>query len=337
MRRIFVFLTIVAVLTLVYTGTIAAGGARESAQQRWRLGMVVGEPHPWMDAAHHFAQAVNEASGGRIEVTIYGAGQLGNENVMLSSLGDGSLDLFIGGLSTISAYTPRVGFVNMGRLFEDQDHFERALAFGGPVDEYYRAVIEDLGSNFRVLSLTGGGLRNTSSRMPIRHLSDLQGIRMRVPNVEVAAKFWEQLGTLPVSMSFPEIYTSLQTGVVDAFESSIPAYIGQNLYEVAPYHNKTEHEFMVSVFLMRHDLFNGLDPDLQQAVHRAGIEAGEVAMRSGVSMAEELLQEMEALGVTIVDTDKESFQVVAEPLQDEIAAEMGMTDLLEAIRASVAR
>lgn len=319
------------VLVLCLLLSLATAG--QAAPKKWRAGLVVSRPHPWFDALDYFAEKVKEVSNGEIEVVIYPAGQLGNENVMLSSIGDGSLDIFIGGLSTCSAYSAKVGFCNLGRLFYDQAHFERALAYGGPVDRYFRELMEGVGANFKVLSLTGGGLRNLSARMPVRSIEDLAGVKMRVPNVQAAAAFWEGLGTLPVSMAFTEIYTALQTGVVDAFESTVPSYVSSKLYEVAPYHNKTEHEFMVSIFLMRKDVFDKLSPEMQKAVDKAGVEAGEVAMQSGVELTAALLAELESKGVTLVEVDKDGLQAVAIPLQDQMAAELGMTQLLEDIRS----
>lgn len=318
---------------------LALGAAMSVEAQRrrpWRVGIIVGPPHPWIDAAEHFKRVVEEGTGGAVQVQIFDKGQLGNETLVIQSMRDGTVDLFIGGAGTISTFVPEIGFVNLPGLFLNQDHFERALDPDGPLVKEMAEAIERRGLNLKSLSLTGGGVRHVSTRAKeVRHANDLRGLRMRVPNSRVAIAFWEALGTLPVSMAFSEVYTSLQTGVVDGFESTVPAYVQGKLYEVAPVHIRTEHEFMVSAFLMRKDLYDSLSPEWKELVDRAGREAGEVAMRAGVEQTEQLLAELEALGATIIsDVDKESFTAASGPIQEELARELGITHWLDAVRAA---
>ncbi len=87
--------------------------------------------------------------------------------------------------------------------------------------------------------MAGGGLRNLSNRLkPVRNIADIKGMKMRVPGGPVAARMWKEFGTLPVSLPWTELYTALQTGVVDACESTVPGYLSSKLYEVAKHHAK---------------------------------------------------------------------------------------------------
>jgi TRAP-type C4-dicarboxylate transport system substrate-binding protein len=94
-----------------------------------------------------------------------------------------------------------------------------------------------------------------------------------------------------------------------------------------------KYETMLAFFLMRKDVFDKLSPEMQKAIEKAGVEAGEVAMQSGVELTAALLAELESKGVTLVEVDKDGLQAVAIPLQDQMAAELGMTQLLEDIRS----
>jgi tripartite ATP-independent transporter DctP family solute receptor len=305
-----------------------------AAEFKMKITTVVGPPHPWIDASNYFAQKVAERSGGKIEVVLYDRGKLGNDSATLKALRDGTVDLHIGGSANAATYVPELSFFNLGYLFEDQVHFERVLHITSPVFKDTAQIIEGKGLGFKVLSLTGGGLRNISNRLrPIRTIDDLKGIKMRVPGGKTAAQFWKAVGTLPVSLPWTEIYSAMQTGVVDAFESTVPGYYSAKLFEVTKYHSVSEHEFMLSVFFISEKTFKKLSPDLKKIILEAGAEAGDVAMKSGVKQTKDLLEEIKGKGVDVHSVDKSGFIKASLPLQEEEGNNLKLGNLLKEIRA----
>jgi len=318
---------------LVFVGLLLSPVTAGAAEFKLKLTTVVGPPHPWIDASNYFAQKVTERSKGKVEVVIYDRGKLGNDAATLKALRDGTVDLHIGGSANAATYIPELSFFNLGYLFADQTHFERVLQAKSPVFQEMAQIIEKKGLGFKVLSLTGGGLRNMSNRLrPIKKVEDLKGIKMRVPGGKTVAQFWKSLGTLPVSLPWTEIYSAMQTGVVDAFESTVPGYFSAKLFEVTKYHSLTEHEFMVSVFFLSEKTYKKMPADLKKIVEEVGAEAGEVAMKAGVTQTKALLEEIRGKGVDVHTVDKSGFIKASLSLQDEETKNLGMVDFLKKVR-----
>jgi tripartite ATP-independent transporter DctP family solute receptor len=325
--------SILVVLAVALSFFLMSPSSGLAADFKLKLTTVVGPPHPWIDASNYFAQKVTERSKGKIEVVIYDRGKLGNDAATLKALRDGTVDLHIGGSANAATYVPELSLFNLGYLFEDQAHFERALQVQSPVSQEMAQIIEKKGLGFKVLSLTGGGLRNMSNRLrPIKKVENLKGIKMRVPGGKTVAQFWKALGTLPVSLPWTEIYSAMQTGVVDAFESTVPGYVSAKLYEVTKYHSLTEHEFMVSVFFLSEKTYKKMPADLRKMVEEVGAEAGDVAMKAGVTQTKALLEEVRTKGVDVHTVDKSGFIKTSLPLQDEEAKNLGLADFLKKIR-----
>jgi len=321
----------VAVMALIL------GGVSPSNAQEFNLKMttVVKAPHPWISSGQYIQKTLKERSGGKISVTLYDAGRLGSDEVTLTSLREGTVDLYVGGSANSATYIPELSFFNLSFLFKNQKHFEESLKGGGYLDNRFREIVQKHNVGFEYLALAGGGLRNTSNRLkPIRSLSDIRGMKMRVPGGPVAAKVWKEFGTLPVSLPWTELYTALQTGVVDACESTVPGYRSSKLYEVAKHHAKTEHEFMVSIFLLSEKTYKKMPANYQALVRQTVAEAALICTEEGVKLTESILSELGKRGVQITEVDKSEFIARSGPLQDEEAAKSKLTDLLDSIRKS---
>ncbi|ASK20353.1 TRAP transporter substrate-binding protein [Vreelandella venusta] len=298
-----------------------------------RLGTVVSAPHPWIDAAEAFKAEVAEATDGRIDVQIFPGGQLGNDQTMVDEIRIGTTDMIIGGVMNISPYTPEFEIFSLNYLFEDMDKFRAATSPDSPVFDYFANAMQESGVGLKLLSLTGGGTRNLSTNTgPVTQPSDLQGIKMRVTGSRLDAEMWQSVGALTTSLPWTEIYTGLQTGVVGAFESTISGYYSSRLYEVAPYHAKTEHQVMMSHISISENRFNRFSEEDQAIILNAAQHAGEFGTEKGVEYDAEFIQEFEDLGVTVTEVDKQAFIDAVVPLHDEFAEERGLTELLDTIR-----
>ncbi|PRY65751.1 tripartite ATP-independent transporter DctP family solute receptor [Vreelandella songnenensis] len=298
-----------------------------------RLGTVVSAPHPWIDAAEAFKTEVEEATDNRITVQIFPGGQLGNDQTMVDEIRIGTTDMIIGGVMNVSPYVPDFEIFSLNYLFEDMDEFRVATAPDSAVFSYFDDAMKDAGVGLKLLSLTGGGTRNLSSNTgPVTEPSDLDGVKMRVTGSRLDAEMWQTVGALTTSLPWTEIYTGLQTGVVGAFESTISGYFSSRLYEVAPYHAKTEHQIMMSHISISENRFNRFSEDDQAIILEAARHAGEYGTEKGVEYDAEFIQQFEDLGVTVTEVDKQAFIDQMVPLHDEFAEERGLTDLLDTIR-----
>ncbi|MCP1313889.1 MULTISPECIES: TRAP transporter substrate-binding protein [unclassified Halomonas] len=318
---------------LALIGAATLMSATPALAETLRLGTVVSAPHPWIDAAEAFKAEVEEATDNRITVQIFPGGQLGNDQTMVDEIRIGTTDMIIGGVMNVSPYVPEFEIFSLNYLFEDMDEFRAATAPDSPVFEYFDNAVTDAGVGLKLLSLTGGGTRNLSSNQgPVTEPSDLEGVKMRVTGSRLDADMWQAYGALTTSLPWTEIYTGMQTGVVGAFESTISGYFSSRLYEVAPYHAKTEHQIMMSHISMSENRFNRFSEEDQAIILAAAQHAGEHGTEKGEEYDAEFIQQFEELGVTVSEVDKQAFIDLALPLHDAFAEERDLTELLQTIR-----
>ncbi len=329
---IFCLSLVIGIAAILIWGSLNLIGAQEF---NLKMSTVVKAPHPWISSGQYIQKTLKEKSGGKIIVNLYDAGRLGSDEVTLTSLREGTVDLYVGGTGNVATYIPELSFFNLSFLFKNQKHFEECLKAGGYLDKRFQEIIQKHNVGFEFMALAGGGLRNMSNRLkPVRHISDIKGMKMRVPGGPVAARMWKEFGTLPVSLPWTELYTALQTGVVDACESTVPGYLSSKLYEVAKYHAKTEHEFMVSIFLMSEKTFKKFPPTYQNLLRQTIAEAALICTAEGVKMTESILEGLGKKGVQITEVDKSEFISRSGPAQNEEAAKLKLMDVLESIRKS---
>jgi TRAP-type C4-dicarboxylate transport system substrate-binding protein len=162
---------------------------------------------------------------------------------------------------------------------------------------------------------------------------DIKGMKMRVMANPTEFKVWSALGTLPANIPAPEIYTSLQTGVVDAAESSLPAIVTGKYYEVGPHIVLTHHQYNIHMYFLRDSVLDKLPPDVQKKVLDTFREAGAVQFKAAVRMADEKLAELKNKpGVTVSEVDTRLFAAKVQDIQDEEAKSLEVTDVLKLIR-----
>lgn len=316
--------------------TDANGEAEAPAgeQINLRLSTVVNPPHPWIEMAEFFAEEVEARTDGNVTISVYPSAQLGNDETTIDEMRTGTIDFVIGGAQNAASFVPEYQVFGLAYLFEDYDHFEAAVAHGSPVFNRFEELYEEKGLGIQLLGLAGGGVRNVSnSERPIEQPEDLQGMQMRLPGSPMEAVLWEAFGAIPTSLPWSEIYTAIQTGVVTTFESTISGYNGSNLYEVAPYHSETQHLFMLTHFSMGDMTAEKLPAEYLDIVREVAIEASLFGTEMGKQFDEELLVELvEEKGVQLNEVDVDAFIEIAQPLHDELAADINASDLLEMIR-----
>jgi tripartite ATP-independent transporter DctP family solute receptor len=299
-----------------------------------RLATVVSAPHPWIDMADYFAAEVSKKTDGKITVTVYPSGTLGDDQTTIDEMRIGTLDFVVGGAQNAASFIPEYQVFGLSYLFENTDHFEKAIANNSPVFKRYAQLHDEKKLDLVLLSLTGGGVRNASSNLrPIVTPADLSGVKMRLPGSPIEGKIWSAFGALPTSLPWNEIYSAIQTGVVNAFESTISGYYGSKLYEVSPYLSKTEHLYMLSHFTMSQKTYNDLPENYRAIIREVAEEAGILGTQKGWEAGDVLLDEMiSKYGLKVNEVNKASFIEKVLPLHDELAKDMNAADILKMIR-----
>lgn len=298
-----------------------------------RLGHDQPVGHPYDLAATRFAQGVEQASGGAIRITVFPAAQLGDSAEQIEGLHLGTLDLALAAFSHASQFCTELGLFGAPFLFESERHF--ADVFDGPIgDELDRSCSRRYG--LRLLStLTSGDRVFFNGRRAVERLSDFTGLKVRVMGGEADAQTWQAFGAIPVPMPYSEVYSALQAGVIDGAENEPVSMLRNRFYETASYIAPTRHLVLpMGLFISDQTLARLSEP--QQAMLRR--QARETAQWERTQMAKEnaaALDEMQQrYGAKISQIDAAALRAKGRPIQDRIAEQLHLQDLLAKIRAA---
>lgn len=218
-----------------------------------------------------FKQELERLSGGRIKVELYPAGQIGDQRSSTEQVARGTIEMTnISSGVLASLYFPKLEIVDMPFLFTSREHATRVLdVVNNPImTEMNKELIEETG--IRLLNVVPFGPRHmTNNVRRIQAPEDVEGLRIRTMEITPHMKLVEAMGGNPVPIPFLELYTSLQTNVVDGQENTFQNIIAQNLFEVQDYLTVTNHVMGVGATLINEKWYRGLPQELQAAVVEA--------------------------------------------------------------------
>ncbi len=249
---------------------------------------------------------IRESSNGRFEIRFFPASQLGSDTDLLTQVRTGGVDFLNLAGSVISTVAPAAAITNVGFAFSDYDQVWRGV--DGSLGAYIRSQIEKVGVQVVSKASDNGFRQITSSEKPIRTASDLAGYRIRVPVSPIFTSLFKSLGASPTSINFNELYTALQTHLVDGQENGLVAIDAGKLYEVQKYLAETNHIWDPFWVMANRRSFGKLPDDLQglvrQEFDRAALEQREDVTRLNATLKDQL----SARGLTFAAADTPSFR-----------------------------
>ena len=249
--------------------------------------------------------------------------QLGQEPQMLQKMRAGDIDFVITSTANASTLAPQAGVLSLHFIFRDQAHLAKALA-DPAITTAFRDMVKDQVQGAQVLGLLTMGMRNMYSKKEIKSVDDIKGQKVRVQATKTEDTHFPAYGAQTVHMPFGEVYTSLQTGVVNVAENGVNVYLANKHYEVAPILSMTEHEANNNCIWVSDKTWNSLTAEQQQWVQAAADEVGEDGARDGAEAREGLGREAQGDGRQgRRNVDKTGFMKAAAPIQDQLAAELG--------------
>ena len=317
------------IASAVLSGTVL-GNSVFAADLTMRLHTLVKSPHPYNDMADFMAREVKERSGGAIKIKIFDAGQLGKDDTVLGEMALGTIDLMISTTSNAAKKVPEFQIFSMPYLFTGFDDMMSKIGPGSKAEQYFQNAYDKNRLSVTLLALGGSGTRNLSnSKKPVHALGDISGFKMRTPPSPMIVKTWETLGTLPSTVAWTELYAAVQTGVVDAFESSIPGYRGAKLYEVAPYLSLTGHTIQANHVSISDRTWTKLTADQQAMLAKVAQEASVLGLEMAQKYEAELIESLQKdHGVTVTRPNKDAFRDALKPVQARLVSELGLEDAL---------
>jgi tripartite ATP-independent transporter DctP family solute receptor len=274
-----------------------------------------------------------ESHSDDLVVEVHGSSALGSDADVIQALQLGAgATMYVGGTATFNTFIAKVGVLDLPFMWKDYAHAARAL--DGELGEALKADFEAAG--FKVLGYGfSWGYRNVVTKgVPITSPGDVGGLKLRTIQSPIYVAALNAMGANATPMSFNEVYTALQTGVLDGFEHAASMVYSAKLYEVSDHLALTRHLFGPTVMTYSLPLWNQLTPEQQTFVQDAADFALEVARAMAPGREQEALEKLVAEGMTITEVDTSDFVAAALPLQDELAGGIDAADLLAAIRAA---
>lgn len=276
------------------------------------------------------AERVEEKSGGRLRMEIYPSGQLGSERENAEMLQIGSLAITKVSAAILEGFAPSYRLFGLPFLFSDKPHLHRVLD-------------SDIGRDFlldterfwlRGLTFYDAGSRSFyTSLRPIRHPNDLKGLKIRVMQSPSAMEMIKAFGGSPTPLSWGELYTALQAGVVDGAENNPPSFVLSHHYEISKYFSLTEHTTIPDVLVVSTKVWNQLSEQEQQWLQEAANESAIYQRKLWAESEKETLERAREAGVEIIEPDKAPFIERVQGMYDAMAKDPKAKELIERIKA----
>ena len=319
---------LLVLLALVMTFTLASCGEDEEANTdsekatyEWTVssGLPVGSS--WDQGLIKFDELLQEKSDGRMSLVIYSGGTLGGAKEALEGVQMGSIDMIVESSISMSNFTDAMTVYDLPYLFPDADTARTVLA--GETAQGQLDVLEEFG--FKGLNYWENGMLAIGSKEPIYEPADMAGLKIRSADNAVAAGFFENFDANAVVLTWGDIYTSLQNGVLDGVDSTtVPNMYSMNFYDVAPYIVETNHGYTPAPLMMNLDLWNSLSEEDQAIVMEAANEARDYHYEVCDEILSTCEADMEENGATIIKVDPSLFAPKVESMYDEFVGEDGI-------------
>ncbi len=260
--------------------------------------------HPVSQAMEFMADRCEEISDGKLLIQTYPSGQLGSEQQCVELLQIGSLAITKVSSAVMESFTEEYKVLGIPYIFKSKEHAFKVL--DGPIGEELLLSTEPFW--IRGLCFYDAGARSFYTiNTPIHHPDDLEGLKIRVMKSITAMETVKGLGGSPTPISWGELYTALQSGVVDGAENNPPSFYTSHHYEVCKYYSLNEHTMVPDVLIISKKIWDDLT-DQQRAWLQQAIDESVVKQRVLWAASEkESLEEVEKAGVTIIYPDKEPF------------------------------
>ncbi|MEM1362597.1 MAG: TRAP transporter substrate-binding protein [Pseudomonadota bacterium] len=286
------------------------------AQETLRFGHV-GNPGSLFEASvDFFAACVNDATDA-VQVETFGSSQLGRDQELLQKLKLNQVNFALPS-SVMSSVDDTFGIFEMPYIIKDRDHMRRVQ---GEMMDTFQGAANDNG--YYIIGLAENGFRNiTNNVRPINVPADLEGVKLRTPNGAWRVKMFQEYGANPTPMSFSDVFTALQTGVIDGQENPYAQIASAKFQEVQEYLSVTGHVYTPAYILTSQRQWDSWPDDVKATLTECANSTQDFTYEKAAQLEEELLQVIIDAGVTVNEADKDAFIEASKPIYDAFAVEV---------------
>ncbi len=287
-----------------------------------RLGETHVADYPTTKGDYEFARLVEERTGGRIKIEVYHSSQLGQEKAVIEGVQFGAIDFTRVSISPLSSFAPAFDALQMPYLYRGEEHMWKVL--DGPIGEEFLGSLEP--ANFIGLAWYDSGARNFyNSKKEIKSVADLKGMKIRVQESQLMMGLVSALGAVPTPMPFGEVYSALQTGVIDGAENNWPSYFSTSHYEVAKYFTLDGHTRVPEILIASKISMDKLSKEDQEIIKQAAKDSMPHQIKLWKEFEKVSEEKVRAAGSIITELTPEAvveFQNAMQPMYDALSPEL---------------
>jgi tripartite ATP-independent transporter DctP family solute receptor len=283
----------------------SVAGVASAAEFEFQFGGGLSEEHPHTIAHRFFAKRVAELTNDRVQITVFPSNQLGAERERTEALQMGTLDFTKVMTSVLANFMPEMNVFSLPYLYKGNDHFKAVIK-----SDISKKMMKDLEKvGIKGVAWYYAGMRCVyNSKRPIKTPSDMNGLKIRVPENPVMIDTINAMGGTGVPVNLAEIYTSIRTGVVDGAENSTLFYYEQKHSEVAKYYSLTNHMIDTNISIMSMEAWNRLPKDCQDAIEQAARETEDFLFDKWMEIESDFNKKLEAQGIVFNEADVDAFR-----------------------------
>lgn len=319
------------ILAGLFAGT-AFVGAASACEVTLRSSDTHPEGYPTVTAVEAMGEMVKERTDGRICVEVFHSAQLGQEKDTIEQTQFGVIDLNRVSMGPFNNIIEETQVVSLPYIFRSVDHMHQVM--DGEIGDEILAAFED--HDLVGLAYYDGGSRSFyNSQKPIESIDDLAGMKFRVMQSDIFVDMVDALGANATPMPYGEVYSAIQTGVIDGAENNWPSYESSGHYEVAKYYTLDEHLIVPEVLVMSKTSWDKLSPEDQEIVRQAAKDSVPIMREAWQAREKESEKIVRDAGVEVVsDIDKTPFIEAMKPVYDKHVTSENLQDLVSRIQAT---
>jgi tripartite ATP-independent transporter DctP family solute receptor len=326
--------TVKALAAAVCAAAIAgfSANAADFPEMKLSFAHTAATSHAHHQAAMLFAKEVSDMTGGKVQVQVYPAGELGDQPALLDQcFNGGDVDVLVASQSNMASYVPKLNALSAPFLFDSYDQAHSVI------DSYVMPWMEkdvEEKMNMVPLGVFDYGFRHVTTKgIEVKKADDLKDVKIRVPGSAGLLATFDALGANTQTIAYSELYQSLKQGVVDAEENPVATILADSFYECQDNLALTGHFFDMQTLLINKDKFDAMSPELQKVIRKAGIDAQNLTRKLIPGQESEIIEKLKAKGMKVYDVDKQSFKDKMGPAYEKVAKLCGKEELDSLMKA----
>jgi tripartite ATP-independent transporter DctP family solute receptor len=305
-------------ISAAFVAWIASGPALAQTKLRWAHVYEVTEP--FHTEALWAASEIRKRTGGRFDIEVFPASQLGNENQISEALGAGAIDICYVGINFVAASYPPLGITGAPFVLRDFEHWKAYR--GSKLFAELAKGYEDK-TKHKITALTYYGQRHVTANKPIRTPQDMKGMKLRVPPAPLYLMFTKSVGANATPIAFAEVYLALQQGTVDGQENPLPTIMAKKFYEVQSHVMLSGHITESLLSIVGNHVWSRLNDADKKVFEEVLMQAASKATDQIRASEQKIADELRKLGKQVVEVDRDAFRKAAMPLHNDSAAGAG--------------